>query len=270
MHQKSRDLHRRLRDPAMTALLVLETAIIFVISRLRAAGIAPPVMVITPLVLLVIIAVVALSRTPRAVLLIFVSMALNLTAAVIHAVSPSPYTIALRAAGELLARGVLGWVVAGAVFAPGRITHYRVQGAVVLYLDVAMMFGALYRVLAELCPGAFLHLTTGPNDPGFFAATTYFSLSALTSATFGDIMPIHPFARSLANLEGIIGQLYPTVLLARVVTLELAHRRSRNRRTSNQASRFGMLVDLAHGDGSWTTQEKRPDADETMLVGPHR
>jgi hypothetical protein len=36
---------------------------------------------------------------------------------------------------------------------------------------------------------------------------------------------VHPFARSLANLEGIIGQLYPATLLARIVTLELEHRR---------------------------------------------
>ena len=32
-------------------------------------------------------------------------------------------------------------------------------------------------------------------------------------------------ARGLANLEAIIGQLYPATLLARLVTLELEHRR---------------------------------------------
>jgi hypothetical protein len=30
-------------------------------------------------------------------------------------------------------------------------------------------------------------------------------------------------ARSLANVEAIIGQIYPATLLARLVTLELAH-----------------------------------------------
>ena len=35
------------------------------------------------------------------------------------------------------------------------------------------------------------------------------------------------FARSLANVEAIIGQLYPATLLARLVTLELEGRRSR-------------------------------------------
>jgi hypothetical protein len=38
---------------------------------------------------------------------------------------------------------------------------------------------------------------------------------------------MHPFARSLANLESIIGQLYPATLLARLVTLELEGRAGR-------------------------------------------
>jgi len=33
---------------------------------------------------------------------------------------------------------------------------------------------------------------------------------------------LHPYARGLANIEAIIGQLYPATLLARLVTLELA------------------------------------------------
>ncbi|MGA9893766.1 MAG: hypothetical protein WBQ55_15760 [Xanthobacteraceae bacterium] len=37
-------------------------------------------------------------------------------------------------------------------------------------------------------------------------------------------MPVHPLATGLANVEAIIGQLYPATLLARLVTLELEHR----------------------------------------------
>jgi hypothetical protein len=47
----------------------------------------------------------------------------------------------------------------------------------------------------------------------------------LTSVGYGDIVPVHPHARSLANDEAIIGQLYPATLLARLVTLEIADRR---------------------------------------------
>jgi hypothetical protein len=36
---------------------------------------------------------------------------------------------------------------------------------------------------------------------------------------------VHPVARSLCNLETIIGQLYPATLLARLVSLEIEGRR---------------------------------------------
>jgi len=53
----------------------------------------------------------------------------------------------------------------------------------------------------------------------------YFSLVTLTTTGYGDVVPLHPFARSLATLEAVIGQLFPATLLARLVTLELQGRR---------------------------------------------
>ena len=45
----------------------------------------------------------------------------------------------------------------------------------------------------------------------------------LTSTGYGDLVPMHPIARSLCTIESIIGQLYPATLLARLVTLEMKH-----------------------------------------------
>lgn len=53
----------------------------------------------------------------------------------------------------------------------------------------------------------------------------YFSFVTLTSTGYGDILPVHPFARSLCNVETIIGQLYPATLLARLVSLEIEGRK---------------------------------------------
>ncbi len=54
----------------------------------------------------------------------------------------------------------------------------------------------------------------------------YFSFTTLTSTGYGDMVPIHPFARSAANLEAMIGQLFPATLLARLVSLEIEARRN--------------------------------------------
>jgi hypothetical protein len=56
----------------------------------------------------------------------------------------------------------------------------------------------------------------------FIGNTLYFSLSCLTTTGFGDIAPLHPLVRSMANLESVIGQLFPATLLARLVTLHAA------------------------------------------------
>jgi hypothetical protein len=53
----------------------------------------------------------------------------------------------------------------------------------------------------------------------------YFSITTLTTTGYGDIVPVNPFARSLANLEALLGQFYLAITMARLVTLELADRR---------------------------------------------
>ena len=55
----------------------------------------------------------------------------------------------------------------------------------------------------------------------------YFSTTTLTTVSYGDITPLNPVARSLAALESVIGQLFPAVLLARLVSMELHYRQQR-------------------------------------------
>jgi diacylglycerol kinase len=131
----------------------------------------------------------------------------------------------LSAAGRLLAIAALSFVIAGAVFGPGRVTLHRFQGAIVLYMNFALFFFTIYRLIDVLSPGAFKGLGQIGAEHGSGAALLYFSFSTLTTTGFGDIAPLHPLARNLANLESVIGQLYPATLLARLVSLELEHRR---------------------------------------------
>jgi hypothetical protein len=63
------------------------------------------------------------------------------------------------------------------------------------------------------------------DKPALLGNLVYFSFVTLTTIGYGDIAPVHPVARSLCNLEGVIGQLYPATLLAGLVTLELEDRR---------------------------------------------
>jgi hypothetical protein len=115
-------------------------------------------------------------------------------------------------------------VVARAVFGPGQITFHRVVGAVLLYLSIGLVFVALYAFVALSVPEAFTNLVTRQGDFAIAGNLIYFSFVTLTTTGYGDIAPLHPFARSLANTEAIIGQIYPATLLARLVTLELSEK----------------------------------------------
>ena len=62
---------------------------------------------------------------------------------------------------------------------------------------------------------------TFDDDQSLASALFYLSFVTLTSTGYGDIVPVHPLARSLCKTESVMGQLYPATLLARLVTLEL-------------------------------------------------
>jgi hypothetical protein len=87
-------------------------------------------------------------------------------------------------------------------------------------LLITVGFATLFTFVGLLLPDAFKGIIFDDN-PALANSVFYLSFVTLTSTGYGDIVPLHPFARSLCNIESVIGQLYPATLLARLVTLEL-------------------------------------------------
>jgi len=215
----------QIRDPSLTILLVLELCTIFVAAPLAAKGLPVARTVANTLVLAVLVIVVMLSRKWRAIVVILLGLAASVASFLPTGEwSPVSNTMA-RHGGEILTFSALIWVVAHAVYAPGRITFHRLQGAIVLYLSLAMIFAATYGLIWELIPGAFANIAAPRGDPQEVATMLYFSLSTLTTTGYGDIVPIDPFARSFANLESVIGPIFLAMTVARLVSMELADRR---------------------------------------------
>ncbi len=109
----------------------------------------------------------------------------------------------------------------------GPVTGHRIRGAVALYLLIAMLFAFLYSLAEELAPGAFTMPEGWSRAASSGEAFYYFSIVTMTTVGFGDITAVNPFVRSLVGLEALIGQLYPAILIARLVTLEIETRRGR-------------------------------------------
>lgn len=123
--------------------------------------------------------------------------------------------------------GTLAYVVLTLVFREGPITIFRVEGAIVVYLLLGVMWSTVY-VMAELVsPGAFHFTTPYPDIHVLESKLIYFSMVTLSTVGYGDITPVHPVARSLAQLEALTGQLFPAILIARLVSMELQFRKTR-------------------------------------------
>jgi hypothetical protein len=128
---------------------------------------------------------------------------------------PEPWVLGT----SLLSLVLFLFVLLGQTLRDGPVTFHRIQGAVAAYLLLGVIWAHAFGLVELLRPGAF----SGPVNPAdgprsFF----YFSFVTLTTVGYGDILPVHPTARSLAALEAVVGPLYLAILIARLVSLRSA------------------------------------------------
>lgn len=215
----------RFRDPALTVLLVMELCLVFLAAPLAAKQVPLAKPIIQTMVLVVVVIVVMLSQRRGAIVAILLGLAATFASLLPGSEWLTVAASVLRHGGNILTFLALTWVVSHAVYAPGRITFHRLQGAAVVYLNLAIIFTSAFTLIWEMNPAAFTGLPALAGGPGELATMLYFSLTNLTTTGYGDILPLDPFARSLANLESVIGPFYLAVTVARLVTLEFEDRR---------------------------------------------
>ena len=100
------------------------------------------------------------------------------------------------------------------------ITAEILFASICVYMLIGLTWGALYVIIEIFYPGSFIdsdgQLLHGGPDFLFFSYTT------LTTVGYGNIEAITDQARSLASLEAIVGQLYLTIMVARLVGLHIS------------------------------------------------
>jgi hypothetical protein len=218
------DLQKEYSDRLLSVLTVLLLIMLFVVAPFHAAGIKMFEAFGAIVALVMVAGVLVISASPTATLVILAGFSLNVFVVISRLIRPSTYDLYLVATAWFVIVCTLAVVVARTVFAQGRISFHRIVGAVLLYLLIALAFVSLFMLVGLLVPNAFSGLVFEDNEK-LASNLIYFSFVTLTSTGYGDIYPVHPIARSLCNLETIIGQLYPATLLARLVSLEIAGRR---------------------------------------------
>jgi hypothetical protein len=219
--RRARRLRARSRDVGLSVVLALQGCIMFVVAPLAATGMLSPTAVDVFRFALAASAVLLVTRSRAGAVAIVLTCIVSLGFSLALRQGPAVTAVIVS---RVLVTGAFDLAVAAAVarvaFAPGRVTIHRILGAVILYLSIGLLFANAYRACALLLHPSFSGL---PADRrAALSQLLYFSLGALTSSGAPDVTPLHPFVRSLTNLESVIGQLFPPTLLARLVTLHAA------------------------------------------------
>lgn len=214
----------KLGDGLLTWLTVLLVVLTFGVVPLHASGLVVFEGYALAIVLVMAGCILGTSAGMGAISAILTGVALAAGGSVARFMGRQEQGLYLDAAAWVTVASALAYVVARAVFAPGQVTYHRVIGAVLLYLTIGNIFVGLYGVTCLLAPGAIAGIDSAAHLK-FGSDLIFFSFTTLTTLGYGDMVPVHPIARSLSSLEAIFGQIFPATLLARLVTLELESRR---------------------------------------------
>jgi voltage-gated potassium channel len=129
------------------------------------------------------------------------------------------------------------WQELRSVLRQREITGETISLSISIYLLIGFTWGLFYIVLYQFQPHAFnlgglsASDSVSPTEQQVFPVLLYFSLTTLSTIGFGDIVPLTLQARYAAVAEGITGQFYLAILVARLVGIYMS--RSMNQETSD-------------------------------------
>jgi len=207
------------RDHARLALLFLVAIEVFVLPSVFSAGLLSGLDMTIVTGLSLIAGVVAVSGSVPVALVAGLLSVLALFSRILTVIHPAKETQLLDSLLTMLVVGLFAGTILVYVFGKERSTVHRMVGAIAVYLLIAVIFGHAYQILWLLRPGS-LSLNGASGD---LNDLLYFSFATLTTLGWGT--PVGPFARALVSMEALVGQLYPAILIARLVSLPGPSRR---------------------------------------------
>jgi hypothetical protein len=218
-HKKIRFLnHFWDKESGLSGMLVLLFAMHFVLIPLFGSYSSFMVTINIFWMLFLVAGIISLSKTKRQAIQISIIPFLFILFGWINVFDASPFFIMVDIVLTICTFGLLIFLVLVKVFEPGPITGYRVVGSIVVYMILANLWSVIYLFIYEHIPGSF-SITLPPFESNTLQANfLYFSYITITTTGFGEIVPLHPFARALVQVEAIVGVLYPVILIGRLVS----------------------------------------------------
>lgn len=120
---------------------------------------------------------------------------------------------------------VTGTIMLRDIFS-GEVTGNRICGAICVYLLLGLSFAILHQAVLMMDPHSLrfeqellesIAEAQQTGRPRVFSMLIYYSFCTLSTLGFGDISPVGTVARTLSWMEAVCGQMYLTILVARLV-----------------------------------------------------
>jgi len=136
---------------------------------------------------------------------------------------PSHELYLIAAVCYLLLFGFVTWEEFRAVIRQRMVTAETISMSISVYLLMGITWGLLYILIYVRHPQAFnFPGSTSPHGDTIFPTLVYFSFATISTVGFGDITPVLMQARYAAVAEGITGQFYLAILVARLVGMYMS------------------------------------------------
>jgi amino acid transporter len=133
-----------------------------------------------------------------------------------------------------------------AVLRQRTVTRETISMSISVYLLFGLTWGFFYIVLFEFQPNAFsFGGAPTPSELQITPVLIYFSLTTIATVGYGDITPLTLQARYAAVAEGIAGQFYLAILVARLVGMQMSQSASQppEPRTNDHATKQSSAKD---------------------------
>jgi hypothetical protein len=207
------------RDVGLSGLLAALVLVVFVLRPLVDLGLAGRRLIELGMAVVVLLAMWTVWGGPARMIAVGLAVGISEAMRALYWLGNVPRLAPWVAFSSAIAIGILMLLVLGTVSRARAVTGRQIRGAVAVYLLFALAWAQLYELVEALAPGSFVFPQGHTAESGWFSPLLYFSFITLTTLGYGDILPAHAAARSLAMLEALVGQLYPAILLARLVSL---------------------------------------------------
>lgn len=223
----SHPLHRRI---AVLLLTLIALNLIYPISEL---GPLWQMLYIVPYVLQIGIGVSLLETTRPRRLAAFFLAGVTLISAILWMATRENIAVSLLFYASLsIYQSLLIVVLLRYIFARRHVQIDVIMASVAAYLLIADVYLAFYMTLdivtqLTIGQGAFL-IAASPGAAVRWQDMIYYSLITITNVGIGDITPTTSPAQALTSSEAVIGVLYNTVLVARLISLYSIHSRDQN------------------------------------------